>query len=27
VADDEIEASTFATLGSLAEFVQQKIDA
>jgi acyl carrier protein len=27
VADDEIEASTFATLGSLAEFVQQKLDA
>ena len=27
VADDEIEASTFATLGSLTEFVQQKLDA
>ena len=27
VADDEIEAATFATLGSLADFVQQKLDA
>lgn len=27
VADDEIEAATFSTLGSLAEFVRQKIDA
>ena len=27
VADDEIEAATFATLGSLAEFVQHKLDA
>jgi acyl carrier protein len=27
VADDEIEAATFATLGSLTEFVQQKLDA
>ena len=27
VADDEIEASTFATLGSLTEFVQQKLEA
>ena len=27
VADDEIEAATFATLGSLAAFVQQKLDA
>jgi acyl carrier protein len=27
VADDEIEAATFATLGSLTEFVEQKLDA
>lgn len=27
VADDELEAATFATLGSLAEFVRQKLDA
>ncbi len=27
VADDEIEAATFATLGSLADFVQHKLDA
>jgi len=27
VADDEIEAATFATLGSLTAFVQQKLDA
>jgi len=27
VADDEIEAATFATLGSLTEFVQQKLHA
>jgi len=27
VADDEIEAATFATLGSLSDFVQQKLDA
>jgi acyl carrier protein len=27
VADDEIEAATFSTLGSLAEFVRQKLDA
>jgi acyl carrier protein len=27
VADDEIEAATFSTLGSLAEFVRQKIGA
>src|SRR5262245_50826824 len=26
VADDEIEAATFATLGSLSDFVQQKLD-
>jgi acyl carrier protein len=26
VADDEIEAATFATLGSLADFVQNKLD-
>ena len=27
VADDEIGAATFATLGSLSEFVAQKLDA
>lgn len=27
VADDEIEAGTFATVGTLTEFVQQKLDA
>lgn len=27
VADDEIEAATFATLGSLTGFVRQKLDA
>ena len=27
VADDEIGAATFATLGSLSEFVEQKLDA
>jgi len=27
VADDEIEAATFATLGSLSDFVRQKLDA
>ena len=27
VTDDEIEAATFATLGSLSDFVQQKLDA
>lgn len=27
VADDEIEAATFATLGSLTDFVQQKLEA
>ena len=27
VADDEIDASTFATLGSLSAFVEQKLDA
>ena len=27
VADDEIGASTFATLGSLSDFVEQKLDA
>ena len=27
VADDEIEAATFATLGSLSDFVQQKLHA
>lgn len=27
VADDEIEAATFATLGSLADFVHQKLQA
>jgi acyl carrier protein len=27
VADDEIEAATFATLGSLANFVREKLDA
>lgn len=27
VADDEIEAATFATLGSLTEFVRHKLDA
>ena len=27
VADDEIEAATFATLGSLTAFVQQKLEA
>lgn len=27
VADDELEAATFATLGSLTDFVQQKLDA
>lgn len=27
VADDEIGASTFATLGSLSEFVEQKLSA
>jgi acyl carrier protein len=26
VADDEIGAATFATLGSLSEFVEQKLD-
>jgi acyl carrier protein len=26
VADDEIDAATFATLGSLSDFVQQKLD-
>ena len=27
VADDEIDAATFATLGSLGAFVEQKLDA
>lgn len=27
VADDEIDAATFATLGSLSDFVEQKLDA
>jgi acyl carrier protein len=27
VADDEIGAATFATLGSLSDFVEQKLDA
>lgn len=27
VADDEIEAATFATLGSLSKFVQEKLNA
>jgi acyl carrier protein len=27
VADDEIGAATFATLGSLSEFVEQKLEA